>query len=1049
MISNKYLEQYLNKKTYDNVVWEYDSALIQIIKVEAKETKQVYNLKYNNLKDRYDIMVVVAASDNVQAYCNCDKAKQGHKCEHVLWALIKVNEDLKIKNNLKKVEKTDNHKLALLEEIANYLPNKQEIMFQIELKSFIDDSVNLELYAGINKYKLYKIASIKKFIGQILLNKPLKYGKEFETTNYFLPNNLFNVITTLDYIALQNKVANKRDDLNNLTYKDFETLLKTLVNTYVDYQEEQYFVSNKINDIEIFLKQDDKLKLSIASSKEYNFIHENIIINERTKTLYILNEKDLKKLKFLELLNQQELINNHYEIDFDKQDETNLLTQVLPKIFNEFNVNLDSKLNIEVINEKLNVELFCYLQNKNIYIKPMFKYGEYHSDTLYNNKLIKRDLVFEEQVINTLLTQGYEYDPVTREFVITVQRSQFLFLTKNLLDLQKLYEVNLDDKLKKAILNFDSSAISISINKSTNKEYDYFELNFDIEGIDIQEISDIIDSFEQKKTYHKLNNDSFMKLNDLNVYNQLLFLKEVIQDNSYKLNTYRIPKYKAILMQEEIANKFNKYTFNQEFLNYIDSIKLIKPLNKKELEAKDYLLRDYQSKGVSWLSNLYEAKLGALLADEMGLGKTLQVISFLRLKKLTKTLIVVPKALLYNWENEFNKFYPEQNIILVDGTKVQREELIKQVSDNNILITTYPSIINDYKLYENIDFKCVVIDEAQYIKNPQTKTARCVKKLKAEFFIALTGTPIENSLLELWSIFDYLLPGYFNDLTNFNKKYKVKEEITNLDILKRATSPFIMRRLKKEVLKELPEKIESILYTEMEPKQKLIYHEYNERVQAELQDYINNGNFNNKAIEILAAITRLRQIAIDPSLFVPKYLEKSSKIQVFEELIEEIIQNQDKVLVFSQYTTLLTKLKNILSEKEIEFYYLDGKTRPKQRLMEVERFNKNKVPVYLISLKAGGVGLNLTSASNVIIMDPWWNPAVENQAIDRSHRIGQVNTVQVHRIVTKGTIEEKIMELKQDKANLIDNVLDNEVENITKMSTSEIISLLTADKHDK
>ncbi len=1037
MINKSYIENIISKKEYEEVLWEYDSNLIQIIKEKENNNKKTFNLKFNNLKEKFDVMLVVKKEDDVDGYCNCQKGKEGKKCEHLVWSMIKVNEEDKEKKQENNFTKKDDYKWNVLEDIANYSLAKDKVDLILEIEGINNHLVDISLKASANKKKAYKISNIEKFISLVLEKKPLKYGKDFDLINYELSKRDLKIINILNMISLKNKYNKNSLKLDNLSFEDFSTILDVLKNTYIIYKGEEYFISKKIKDIDIFLsKEKDNIKLAINSKDSYTFLAENIVINSVTRTIYLLEEKDLKKIS---LLNSIDDVEDKYEMVLSKEDSNKLLSDVLPKIFNEFNVNVDSSLNMLIVSEKLHVEFFCYMKNKSIYIKPMFLYGDYDGDNIYENKLIKRDMDLEEQIINSLLLQGYEYDPYIKEFYIRVEKSQFLFLTKNIFDLKQQYDVHIDDTLKKAILNFDSSSVRVSVNSSS--KYDYFEIDFDIPNIEVAEINEILKSFENKREYHKLDNGSFLKLNDRQVYNQLLFLKEVVKDNTYKLNTYRVPKYKAIMMQEEISNKFNKCEFNQDFLNYIDSIKLIDKLDSNVFDNKDYKLRTYQKDGVSWLSNLYEANLGALLADEMGLGKTLEVISFLSVKDINDAIIVVPKALLYNWEHEFEKFDNTKEVVVIDGSKEKREEKLKN-SKNKIILTSYNSIINDYKLYENRNFGCVIIDEAQYIKNSQTKTARCVKMLKGNFYIALTGTPIENNLLELWSIFDFILPGYLSDLNSFNKKYKVKDEVSNLELLKKGLAPFILRRLKSDVLKQLPDKIENNLYCELEPTQKKIYFEYVKKVQDDIESYIKKGNYKSKSIEILSSITRLRQIAIDPGLYTKEYDALSGKIQVFDELIEEIISSNEKVLVFSQYTVLLKKLAKNLEDKEINYYYLDGETRPKQRLMDVERFNKNKVPVYLISLKAGGVGLNLTSASNVIIMDPWWNPAVENQAIDRSHRIGQKNKVQIFRIISKGTIEEKILNLKEDKEKLISSVLENKTEDITKLSTEDLLDIL-------
>lgn len=1054
MIKDTIFENVINKKVYEDVLWEYDTNLIQIIKKKINNNKITYNLTFDNLKQKYDVMIFLNEKyDEFTGYCNCEQGKQGKHCEHLIWGLLKINEDLKEQQKEESTENKTKFKLNLLQELSAYNAHEYEVNFKIIIKNFSKDNVEFEVKSNVNKHTDYKITNVEKLIENIKLKKPLKYGKHFDVQSYELSNKTKELLLILDYINLSLKAQLSSINSLKINYDFLYLILKPYINEYIYYKDEEYLISEGIKDVNLFVSptvdNSQKLTIEFLKQNDYEILASNISINNKTKTIHLLNKNDLKKLELLQVMQKSIVAESDYnslqeakhKVDLTEEDSKVVLKEVLPKIFNDFDVQLDNRLNLSVVSEQLKVEIYCYKNKKDICVKPRFLYGEY--DALENDEhiLIRRNKSRENSAFKYIRDFGYEYDPFNKEFTISSKRGQFLFLTNDIFEMKDNYNVNLEDGLKNAILSFDSSTISVNINK--DKKYDYFEIDFNIPHIKSKEVDAIIKAFEEERTFYKLEDDSFMKLNDTRIYEQLLFVKDVIKDNSYKLNSNRIPKFRALQLESEVKNKFNKFNFNQSFLNYIDSIKLIEQVKEEQFDKFDYELRKYQKEGVSWLSNLYEAKLGALLADEMGLGKTLQTISFLQVKQITSALIVVPKALIYNWVNEIEKFAPELNILTIDGNKAQREKAIQKIDNNVVVITNYNTIINDYKLYENKNFNTLIIDEAQYIKNATSKTARCIKLLKAEFFIALTGTPIENNLLEMWSIFDFLMPGYFSDLNSFNKKYKVNKNITNIEILKESSAPFILRRLKKDVLKELPKKQETNVMCEMEDVQKTIYHEYNEKVKSEIEQYVANGQYNKKSIEILSAITKLRQIAITPQLVTPEYNQNSGKLETFLELIDEIVGSQKSVLVFSQYTSLLTILKEKVEDKGIKYYYLDGKTKPKQRLIDVERFNKNNVPVYFISLKVGGVGLNLTKASSVIIMDPWWNPAIENQAIDRVHRIGQTNNVDVYRIISRGSIEEQVLNIKKDKEKIINEVLENSNEDIVNMSQKDLIELLT------
>lgn len=993
MINDLQIKNILNFKKYEEIKWEYNKDYIQLIKTDNKKDISKYYLKMNKI----DIMIILK-KDQFKGYCNCKLGYAGKPCEHLIWAAFKINETLK--NTIIQEEKKE--ELDVFKNLINQKKNIDIIIFKLVIKD------KIELYAGYEKE--YKITNINEFISKISLKKELNYGKEFCTGKYEIHQNSLKLYNFLKYI--------NTFDYNELMLED---LLKTVINQNVIYNNENYFVQNSIKDIYINIEGTDEFDIKFSNILEYEKISENIYVNSVQKIIYISEDKF--KNQFISQILSFE--NNLLKLNKIKTSE--FKDTILPKIYNEFSINLDSRLDYEIVEEQLDINLFCYMVDKEIRIKPQFLYGKYNADDTYEKKLIRRDLEKENELINILKRQGYVYDTKISEFHISANRDQFLFLTKYLFELKQKYKIDIDEELKAAIINFDSSHIKVNI---LNQE-DFFEIKIEDSDLFDNELNNIIKAYEKKEIFYKLKNNKFLKLTDNKVYKQLLFIHDLKKNNKYKMNTYRLPKYKSLLIMNEVKNKFNKFDFNQSFLNYVESLSLIKDLDSKKYKLDNVTLREYQKKGINWMSTLYEGSFSALLADEMGLGKTIQVIGFLKAKNLKKSLIVVPKTLIYNWEKEFQKYLPKWDISLITGNKKERLEVLKKAYNKNIIITSYSSLVNDYNEYSQFEFESLVIDEAQYIKNPKSKTSQVIKNIKASFFIALSGTPIENDLVELWSIFDFLLPGYLGDLQSFKKKYKDNEDI---EVLKKSLSPFIMRRLKKNVLKEIPDKIESVVYVPMDLQQKKLY--------KHLNDEIKNIDKKNNNMQILSQITKLRQIAIDPGLVVDEYVNTSQKIETCIELVREIMNSKEKVLIFSQYTRFLKKIKKALKDEEIKSFYLDGKTKPIDRLKDTEKFNKNNIPVYLISLKVGGIGLNLTSASNVIISDPWWNPAVESQAIDRTHRIGQNKIVNVYSLITKGSIEEKINLLKNQKQLISSNVLDNKIEEINKMNFDDIIELL-------
>ena len=456
----------------------------------------------------------------------------------------------------------------------------------------------------------------------------------------------------------------------------------------------------------------------------------------------------------------------------------------------------------------------------------------------------------------------------------------------------------------------------------------------------------------------------------------------------------------------------------------------------------EQLLRPYQRLGVQWLLFLSHNQLGGILADEMGLGKTLQVLTAVAAKCRTRpTLIVCPKTLLFNWQNEARRFTPALKTVVIHGSQSARNRLLKQAAEFDLLITSYPLLQRDISHFLQIEFDCCILDEAQMIKNPETHMARHVKKINAHHRIALTGTPMENNLMDLWSIFDFVLPGYLGHYEAF----RIRCEQDGHQPLLNKIRPFILRRTKADVLSELPEKIEETLYASLTQNQLAFYQQVLSQVRKNISDEVHLSGMGQQRIAVLAGLTRLRQICNHPGLIEDDYRfihGLSGKLELFDDLLQSLLANDHKVLVFSQFTQMLAILAHRLQERQIAYCYLDGQTRERQQA--IHRFNKDEhISVFLISLKAGGFGLNLTAADTVVLFDPWWNPMVENQAADRAHRFGQRRVVTVYRLITQNTIEEKMTILQERKRLVFDQIIGKSGEGTASaVSIEDLIALL-------
>ena len=413
------------------------------------------------------------------------------------------------------------------------------------------------------------------------------------------------------------------------------------------------------------------------------------------------------------------------------------------------------------------------------------------------------------------------------------------------------------------------------------------------------------------------------------------------------------------------------------------------------------------------------------------------------------SIVVCPSSLTLNWLGETEKFAPTLKALVISGNAGEREKKICTIEQYDVIITSYDSLKRDIELYEEkYQFKYMIADEAQYIKNNNTQNAKAIKKVTAQTRFALTGTPIENSLSELWSIFDFIMPGYLFKYRKFKELYElaiVKENSEEtMQKLKKMIEPFILRRIKKEVLTELPDKTVTVLYNEMEEEQKKIYLSHLARAKKEVADEIQMNGFENSQIKILALLMRLRQICCHPSLFLQNYEGESSKLAQCMDVVTDATKGGHKILLFSGYTSMFPIIEKELKKRQINYLKLTGQTKVSERIELVDKFNENQeIKVFLISLKAGGTGLNLTGADMVIHYDPWWNISAENQATDRTYRIGQKNNVQVYKLITKNSIEEKIYELQQKKAKLVDNMLSTQNTFINQLSKQDILELFT------
>ena len=650
-----------------------------------------------------------------------------------------------------------------------------------------------------------------------------------------------------------------------------------------------------------------------------------------------------------------------------------------------------------------------------------------------SGKIVVRDMEAEQALIDQLKSFTYR----NGVYQLNGDQPVFDFITEGIRDLEETARIMVSDRFSQLRIHR-----FVPVREKISLRYDVNLLEATLEtDLSPEEIKQILLAVRMKQSFYRMEDGSFL---DLEKNRKQLLLLETMQNYSVDGKTALLPMRQLLyLCAAAQREEFGDIEINDSVRRMAEEIKKIKAVIPPSLEQ---VLRDYQKKGIDWMTQLAEMDFGGILADDMGLGKTLQTLAFLEGRKPDRpALIVTPSSLTYNWRNETEKFLPGKRVLIIEGSREERVRLLKTAPEYDLVITSYPLLRRDILEYEWIQFSYIFIDEAQNIKNPKTMNARSVKRIRADYHFALTGTPIENSLTELWSIFDFIMPGYLGSLRDFKEFYEapiIREgDEETMNELRTRIRPFILRRMKKEVLSELPEKIENTIYAELLPEQKKIYGAYQELAKNQALSIFAKEGAAGK-IEVLTLLLRLRQICCHPALFDESYTKGSGKLTALEELLDSAIPGGHRVLVFSQFTSMLEILQRRLSEKGIGYFYLDGKTPVAERTRMVDAFNGGENPVFLISLRAGGAGLNLTGADMVVHYDPWWNPAVMDQASDRAHRIGQTRSVQVIRLAAKGTIEEKILRLQEQKRGLADDVITANHISMKDLTEDEIMSLM-------
>lgn len=1057
----------LNLETYARGIECYNNGQVEKMNLSVEEEhgikKIIIEAKVNSSSEKlkkYNVSAVYPnRNKNISCYCNC-KAYYAFNapCQHIAAVLIKyvrekteLEKSLVIKKNSKLIQQL---KESLTASKAMVETKTLNLQYKLEFNiSHRESEAFLELKVG--EEKLYVVKNMKSFLAAVIEQHDLEFGKNFTFSPYIhtfkeedrfvlsILRDIYQVDRTTEEMVMYDYhynrtprfLSGKRARLTENNLKKFlnnigETAIDLVINDN-NYSEVKVVKGNfplefKLDnkDDRIILSQTSKLPKILLNNGNYFYYNNNIYMptNDQVKVY---------KSFYNTFVTQKSS-----EITFHQSESEEIASYIIPALKKiGTKVTVDESIKEKFYEEPLKPCLYFDKYKEAVVCDVVFKYGNMEINSLKDtevrkdDKVLIRDIEGEAAIIDTLT--AFQFEKCKANFILQDESKILDFIGDGLEKLQESAEVYYSDAFKDIkVYTSNNYKSNIRLN-----DEDLLEFTFNIDGVDREELKHVFDALKQKKKYYRLKSGGFIPLqvSELqNISHMIDYLN--IKTSDLEKDQIILSKYNAVYIDSNLKdNNLGFVQRNKKFRELVNNIKDIGDIDYTIPENLDSIMRGYQKFGFKWFKTLSSCGFGGILADEMGLGKTLQTIAFIKSEvdvneERLPSLVVCPTSLVYNWESEINKFQPDLKCLVVSGSKDAREDQLKEIEDSDVVITSYALIKRDIDEYKSVKFRHCFLDEAQNIKNPESLNAQSVKSIKAGGYFALTGTPIENSLTELWSIFDFIMPGYLLNHRRFSQKYEApiikNGDKKALEELNKHTKPFILRRLKKDVIKELPPKIEHNMVVDMTEDQKLVYAAYLQQAKEEVNNEIRDKGINKSKIKILSIITRLRQICCDPSTFIENYESDNGKMEALKDIVQNNVSDGHKILLFSQFTSVLKNIGDMLQRESIKYMYLDGSVKAEARGEMVKEFNEGEIPIFLISLKAGGTGLNLTSADIVIHYDPWWNPAVEDQASDRAHRIGQKKTVEVIRLIAKGTIEEKIHKIQEKKKEIINDVIE-------------------------
>ncbi|MCM3673712.1 DEAD/DEAH box helicase [Peribacillus simplex] len=1020
-------------------------------------------------KEDFHVTIEVDAAGGFQTKCSCPSlASFQRDCQHIAAVLLSVYDhqrDGTIPEGLHAYSSNKKLSEGLLTLFNNQPVRKSGHQRHFEKRKMLEAEFTCKpVWMGTEQYMLglemkigsFNVANVREFLKRVKDGKPAQVSLSFiyDPVLHCFQNENDSVLQELITVISDEKVY--VDALNDKTEYTLDNNLLLLppssCRRLVPILERAPLVklSHGSHTFNGFRLSNGPLPLQFDFTEsevkgyqlEINRLHEMIVMNAYTLVLFEgklvqLENEDCQRLSELKQMmedsgmNQIPIHHDQLELFLDKVvpglkrlGEVHIARSITETFLK---TPLVAKLYLDRVKNRLLAGLEFHYEN--IVINPLEK-----KETRAVSMLI-RDVEKEAEILK--LMEDSQFAKTDGGYFLHNEELEYGFLYHIVPKLQKLVQIYATTAVRNRISRGNAAPrIRVKIKKERTN---WLEFKFEMDGIPDKQIREVLAALEEKRKYYRLRNGSLLSLETREYEEINRFLNALpVQDEDLE-STLNMPIVKGLQLLDSV-NDSQTFTMEESFRQFLDNIRNPGALEFVVPNSLGPILREYQKNGYKWMKILAQYGFGGILADDMGLGKTLQSITFILSelpdirKKRVPALIVCPSSLTYNWLSEFTKFAPDIQAVVVDGDKTERSKLLKEVKDVDVVITSYPLLRKDITSFEKEDFHTVFFDEAQAFKNPVTQTARAAKKIKAAHRFALTGTPIENSLEELWSLFHVVFPELFMGLKGYSNLSRKQ--------ISRRIRPFLLRRMKEDVLAELPEKIESLESMELLPDQKKLYGAYLAKLRHDTLKHLDKDTLRKNRIRILAGLTRLRQICCHPALFVDGYKGSSAKYEQLMQIVEESKHSGRRVLIFSQFTKMLQIIGRDLAMKGQPFFYLDGQTPSKERVEICNRFNAGERDIFLISLKAGGTGLNLTGADTVILYDLWWNPAVEEQAADRAHRMGQKNAVQVIKLIARGTIEEKMNELQEKKRHLIEEIIDPGDKSSSALTEEDIREIL-------